>query len=124
MSEMIVAIEDRSFIPVLDQSTPVRGVLECESTFSPDDVEPWLPEKLRTGEDFGPAIADARNGSVRRQIQTSQAVDVIRGGEKSNALPEEVQATVNYRLAPHENIDQLLETLPVRILIGIALPQF
>lgn len=34
-------------------------------------------------------------------MQTSQAVDIIRGGSKVNALPETVTATINYRIAPH-----------------------
>jgi len=38
-------------------------------------------------------------------MQTSQAVDIIRGGSKVNALPETVTATVNYRIAPHDSLD-------------------
>lgn len=38
-------------------------------------------------------------------MQTSQAVDIIKGGDKMNALPETVSATVNYRIAPQDSID-------------------
>lgn len=38
-------------------------------------------------------------------MQTSQAVDIIKGGDKVNALPETVSATVNYRIAPHDSLD-------------------
>ena len=108
MSQIVVALEEHQFTPVLDHVNPVRGVLECEARHSPKHVEPWLRRKLKAGGDLGPQIAYSRNGNVRWQIQTSQAVDVIRGGEKDNALPEEVEVIVNYRIAPHENVDQLL----------------
>lgn len=47
------------------------------------------------------------------RIATTQAVDVINGGVKANALPEEVFASVNYRVDPYEtgaftNLDQFL----------------
>lgn len=32
---------------------------------------------------------------------TTQAVDVVRGGVKINALPEQVEAIVNHRIAEH-----------------------
>ena len=107
MSALIVALEDHSFTPVLSPRSPVRRVLECEAKYSAHDVEPWLQKKLKTGSDFGPKIVMSRNGNVRWQIQTSQAVDVIRGGDKDNQLPEQVIVTVNYRLAPHEDVEQL-----------------
>jgi Gly-Xaa carboxypeptidase len=38
-------------------------------------------------------------------MQTSQAVDIIRGGNKVNAPPETVTATINYRIAPYDALD-------------------
>jgi Gly-Xaa carboxypeptidase len=56
---------------------------------------------------------------VRYTLQTSQAADLIRGGVKTNALPEKISAVVNYRVALHMTPDQLRERA-VRIISPIA----
>jgi Gly-Xaa carboxypeptidase len=119
MSKLISALEDYPFEPSLADSNPVRGVLECEATYSEAHIEPWLKKALQSGDDIGPRIAEAREGTIRWQIQTSQAVDVIRGGEKDNQLPEEVAAVVNYRIAPPEDVDQFFKDL-ADLLAGVA----
>lgn len=105
MSELIVALEGHPFTPKLDDRNPTRGVLECEAIYSPEFAEPWLKGELRSGRDFGKKIVEARGDKIRWQIQTSQAVDVIGGGDKDNQLPERVNAIVNYRIAPHDSVD-------------------
>ncbi|KAF5976122.1 carboxypeptidase [Fusarium bulbicola] len=42
-------------------------------------------------------------------IQTTQAVDIIRGGQKINAMPEVVNLGVNYRVAPQDSLDKVQE---------------
>ena len=41
------------------------------------------------------------------QFKTSQAVDIIKGGDKTNQLPESVTAVVNYRIAHHDSLDKV-----------------
>jgi Gly-Xaa carboxypeptidase len=52
-------------------------------------------------------------------MQTSQAADLIHGGIKTNALPEKIQAVVNYRVALHQTPDELLERA-IRLITPIA----
>ncbi|CAK4033148.1 vacuolar carboxypeptidase Cps1 [Lecanosticta acicola] len=106
MSEVILALENHPFEPWLGErnpASPVRNVLECEAEHSPSHVEPWLRRGLASGRDIGSEMAEARGDAIRWQIQTSQAVDVIHGGDKDNQLPNRVQVTVNYRIAPQDN---------------------
>ncbi|KAH9825919.1 putative vacuolar carboxypeptidase Cps1 [Teratosphaeria destructans] len=109
MSRLISALEDSPFYPSLSDTNPVRGVLECEAIYSDEYVEPWLKQKLQTGQDIGEDIVRSRGDGIRWQLQTSQAVDEIRGGDKDNQLPEEVKAVVNYRISPQNKVDDLFE---------------
>ncbi|KAF2773202.1 putative vacuolar carboxypeptidase Cps1 [Teratosphaeria nubilosa] len=109
MSKLISALEDSPFYPSLSDKNPVRGVLECEAIYSDEYVEPWLKEKLQSGHDIGEEIVQSRGDSIRWQLQTSQAVDEIRGGDKDNQLPEEVNAVVNYRISPQNKVEDLFE---------------
>lgn len=108
MAEMIMALEQNPFTPVLTSENPLRGYLECQAKYTPHQLEPWLRRALERdgdGTDIGKKLANERGPSARFSMQTSQAVDIIRGGDKVNALPEIVTTTVNYRIAPHGSLD-------------------
>ena len=108
MAEMIVALEKHPYKPVLTQENPLRGYLECQARYTPHELEPWLRHALGhddNGTEIGERLAAERGPSIRFSMQTSQAVDIIRGGDKVNALPETVSAIVNYRIAPHDSLD-------------------
>lgn len=107
MAEMIVALEQNPFKPRLTKENPFRRFLECQVRYSPTEVESWLKDALIGGNDgvgIGTRLAEARGYEVRFSMQTSQAVDIVNAGEKTNQLPETVTAVVNYRIAPHESI--------------------
>ncbi|KAK4691126.1 Gly-Xaa carboxypeptidase, partial [Lecanoromycetidae sp. Uapishka_2] len=130
MAEMIVALESHPYQPILTKENPLRGYLECQAKYTPGDLEHWLRRGLERdddGKDIGRDLAEARGPSVRFSMQTSQAVDIIRGGDKVNALPETVSATVNYRIAPHDslevvksNIEKYLEPIALRHNITVS----
>ncbi|EFX06299.1 vacuolar carboxypeptidase [Grosmannia clavigera kw1407] len=117
MADMIHALEqpaseqeDRPFTPRLPVTSPFRRVLECRARHAPAAVPGWLrPALLHDSEkDIAArlvAAAQQQTGEAadeRWLMQTSQAVDVIAGGIKVNALPERVTAAINYRIALHE----------------------
>lgn len=105
MADVISALEDAPYKPRLTESSPFRRVLECRAKYSPKQVEPWLHDILRSGkEEISPAHAEEL-GEEQWLVQTSQAVDVIVGGIKVNALPETVRLMVNHRVIMHESID-------------------
>ena len=105
MSEAIIELEKYPFNPRLTMDNPLRQVLQCQLKYSSNDVEPWLRRSLKGDEGLmGIRLAEARGSDFRFSMQTSQAIDVISGGEKSNQLPDEVSVIVNYRVPPHDSI--------------------
>jgi Gly-Xaa carboxypeptidase len=42
--------------------------------------------------------------NLRALIGTTQAIDLVQGGVKSNALPEEAWAVVNHRIATQRSV--------------------
>lgn len=108
IAEMIVALEQNPYTPVLTKENPLRGFLECQAKYTPGELEPWLRRSLQRDDDgmaIGKKLADERGPGIRFSMETSQAVDIIKGGDKVNALPETVSATVNYRIAPQDSLD-------------------
>jgi Gly-Xaa carboxypeptidase len=60
---------------------------------------------LESGDEERIAQKLADNVEAERWLmQTSQAVDLIAGGIKVNALPELVEVLINHRIAPHQSI--------------------
>jgi len=62
-------------------------------------------------------------------LGTTQAVDLIEGGVKVNALPERVSAVVNHRIAEHSSVGELQQHLidlltPVALKYDLALVAF
>ncbi|KAJ4362255.1 hypothetical protein N0V83_010348 [Neocucurbitaria cava] len=106
MADMVVALEKHPYVPRLTHSNPFRRVLECRATYSPSEVEPWLKRALSSGDENEVAARIAESAPMERWLmQTSQAVDIIEGGVKVNALPERVMVLINHRIAPHDSIE-------------------
>lgn len=122
ISEIIYHLErEELFTPRLDLSHPSRQGLTCQAKHSADFVEPWLWPALESSDYTGlaEALAASRGDRVRFLYQTSQAADLINGGVKINALPEKINATVNYRVAIHENTD-VVRARAINIISPIA----
>ncbi|RDW86227.1 Gly-Xaa carboxypeptidase [Aspergillus mulundensis] len=114
MSEIIYKLENTEldvFEPILGSSHPSRQVFECQVAHSPKYVEDWLASALNSDDQAATAeaIAESRGQSVRFTLQSSQAADIFNGGIKSNALPEKINAVVNYRIALHQTPELLQE---------------
>ncbi|KAL2825491.1 hypothetical protein BDW59DRAFT_179867 [Aspergillus cavernicola] len=102
ISEIVVALEANPYKPEILKNSPVHKRLVCEARYSPD-AQPKIGELLRKGDFDSLAAEFANTGRLERfLVQTSQAVDLIQGGQKINAMPEVITVTVNYRVAPHE----------------------
>lgn len=57
----------------------------------------------------------SKDAETKYLITTSQAVDIIEGGVKSNALPEHVSVVVNSRIAVEENVNTVVSKLKADI---------
>lgn len=103
-AEVISALEASPYEPAVLGASPVYNHLVCVARYSPD-AEPRLNDLLEHGDlDKLTAELVSVNPAARFLIQTTQAVDIIRGGQKINALPEVVTLGVNYRIAPQDSI--------------------
>jgi len=92
-------------------------------------MDPWLRGKIKKAlknKDAAKEVAKYLAGkdiTQRYLLQTSQAVDLISGGVKINALPEKVRAVVNHRIAVESNVKDIRTHLSTLIQDKI-LPNF
>ncbi|KAK3070582.1 hypothetical protein LTR53_010214 [Teratosphaeriaceae sp. CCFEE 6253] len=109
LSELITTIESTQYQTYLADESPMLGLLQCGAEHAPafpktlgkllharsSSTHPTC-NKARPDE---LALEAAKMGPpVKYLMQTSQAVDVITGGVKVNALPERTTVTVNHRI--------------------------
>ncbi|QIW95442.1 hypothetical protein AMS68_000960 [Peltaster fructicola] len=106
-SEIITAIEAEQYPLELASDNPYLSQLYCGAEHAPD-----FPKKLKkllahsaeqcpaSKKKHDPLAYEAAKAgpATKYLMQTSQAVDVITGGVKVNALPEKTVVTVNHRI--------------------------
>ncbi|KAL4991955.1 hypothetical protein BDW68DRAFT_150880 [Aspergillus falconensis] len=102
ISEIVVALESHPYEPVILENSPIHKRLVCQARYSPG-TQPKI-EELPKERDFERLVTEFANTIPlnRFVVQTSQAVDLIGGGVKINAMPEVVTLSVNYRVAHHQ----------------------
>lgn len=119
--ELAYLIEKDPYAPRLTDKNPMLGYLQCLAANS--DKLPKLTRKaiLRAGFD---KLANLKvlkvltaNPFTRYLVQTSQAIDIIKGGEKANALPENVKTVVNHRIAVELTVDDIKHHFTERVLV-------
>ncbi|KAK4677914.1 hypothetical protein QC764_302940 [Podospora pseudoanserina] len=111
LSELITKIESEQYPTRLVEENPYYSQLQCGAGYS--DNFPKKLKKLLADNAFKKpsffltcrnkpdrlALEAAKQGpAIKYLMQTSQAVDVISGGIKTNALPERATVTVNHRI--------------------------
>jgi Gly-Xaa carboxypeptidase len=100
LSELITKVEAGQYPTYLTDDNPYLGQLQCGAAHAPD-----FPKKIKkllgkhtsyackSKPDYLAIEAAKESRGVKYLMQTSQAVDVIEGGVKVNALPERVSVT-------------------------------
>ncbi|TIB95373.1 carboxypeptidase S [Wallemia mellicola] len=109
LSKLIGRIEDHPHKPHLAYENPFTTHLQCIVQHSPDSLDEGLLKDLRDvrkWQDAADRIAE-RDLKERYLIQTSQAVDLIQGGVKVNALPELATAVVNQRIDVAGSVNEM-----------------
>ncbi|SCV71532.1 BQ2448_3120 [Microbotryum intermedium] len=112
MSSLIHNLESTPFEPGLSSTSPIFNLLQCAAAHGKLDKSLKSAvlegsQKGKKGEKGRKRLAHlyaAQGRESRYLVMTSQAVDVISGGIKVNALPETVTAVVNYRISVDESI--------------------
>ncbi|KAF8892084.1 carboxypeptidase S [Infundibulicybe gibba] len=113
LSKLLVAFEESPYEVTLPREDPLYTTLQCFSKHAPS-----FPSKL------GKLIrASANSDKALRALEkiilgdpvyksllgTTQAIDLIQGGVKTNALPEQAWAIVNHRISVISSVDKTKE---------------
>lgn len=110
MSELVTQMEKTAFVPRFTKRNPTYHQYQCVAEHSNQ-----LPRSVRKSIFRDTVVARNKvarylyglGGTTRYLVTTSQAVDIIIGGEKSNALPESAQLVVNHRVGVESQLDEV-----------------
>ncbi|KAJ3772215.1 carboxypeptidase S [Lentinula raphanica] len=112
LSEIIVALEATSHIPRLTRNGTAFYVAQCAVEYSPQGrLPPIMKDLARRAMNPDDEAALEKFASILFKAiplfdvlsRTTQAVDMINGGVKSNALPERAEAIINHRVAEYSS---------------------
>jgi len=110
LSSLLVALENKPLVPRLSRDQVVYKMLKCTAQ------APEIPSELRKD-----IVKSVHSDKALRRVQkavmdtlrplmgTTQAIDLISGGVKTNALPEQSTAVVNHRIADDSSVDAVKE---------------
>ncbi|WWC62162.1 uncharacterized protein I303_104754 [Kwoniella dejecticola CBS 10117] len=110
ISLLLAELEAHPFKPSLSPKAPFLKNLNCLADYAPefpksvkhDIKDPRKWDKLAV------ELA-SKDRVINSFLATTQAIDLINGGVKVNALPEVVDATVNYRIAFTSSVNETIE---------------
>ncbi|KAJ7061191.1 hypothetical protein C8F01DRAFT_1057798 [Mycena amicta] len=131
LSALVTTLEGNPPEVVLSKGNPFAGYLLCKGEHDPTSLDPTLL-RLLSHERTWPAAARwlaERSLTDAARLSTTQAVDIVGGGVKVNALPEEAHVVVNHRVSVDDSIARLEERYisllsPVAEEFGLAVVGF
>ena len=100
---MLVHIESHPPAVHLGRGTPLYGTAQCLAAHV-KALPPRLRNDIKASVHSDKALRRAekelfKDTQLRALAGTTQAIDLIQGGVKVNALPEQASAVVNHRIA-------------------------
>lgn len=103
LASLLVAFESNPFPVLLARDTPVYSTIQCLASHA-HSMDPKLRKLILSSATSDKALQQAsellaEDVGMRSLIGTTQAIDIISGGVKTNALPEQAYAIVNHRIA-------------------------
>ncbi|KAF9011801.1 carboxypeptidase S [Cyathus striatus] len=103
LSSLLVHVESNPFDARLDRTDPMYSTLQCVAEHAKDIPTHYRKLIQRSVHSDGALRAVQKiafqNPIYKSLVGTTQAIDVIQGGAKSNALPEQAWAIVNHRIS-------------------------
>lgn len=112
LSELITLVEKKPFDSIITDKNPVLHQLQCmaehasiDKSLKSDILKAHFDAKANTN------VLDYLSQELLTKylVTTSQAIDIISGGAKDNALPEHVQVLINHRIAVEETVQSTYE---------------
>lgn len=109
LAKMISALEDHADRPALRLGSPKVGELQCYAEHG--EMGALFKRSIQTPI-LWPSVAKklAKLDKLSEaSLHTTQAVDLIHGGVKLNALPESASASINYRIEYTSSVSATIE---------------
>ncbi|KZW02629.1 carboxypeptidase S [Exidia glandulosa HHB12029] len=117
LSALLAELEKNPMEPTLTRTTPLYDVLQCMAEHAPDVPDALRKDILRSRTDNKALkkVGDEflTTPLMRSLVGTTQAIDLISGGVKVNALPEQAWAAINHRIATDSSVGELQRRLEV-----------
>ncbi|KAJ6627647.1 carboxypeptidase S [Mycena sp. CBHHK59/15] len=109
LAALIVHLENNAPQAALEVGTPAFEMAQCFGAHGPDMAPKLRSAILRAGKSKK-ALRTAESMLLQDKmfkalVGTTLAVDIINGGVKSNALPEQASAVVNHRIATQSSVN-------------------
>lgn len=108
LSRLLVEFEANPIKPQLERGTPVYSTVQCVGQHAKDfpaHLRALIKRSIHSDRALHKLEAELiKDNQYRSLIGTTQAIDLIQGGVKTNALPEEAWAVVNHRIATQSSI--------------------
>ncbi|GAW01633.1 carboxypeptidase s [Lentinula edodes] len=133
LSALLVQLENHPFEVHIERGTSSYELLQCFAEHGAT-IPSTLRDAIKDSANSDDALQQVENilfkdPWFKSLIGTTQAVDVIRGGVKSNALPEQAWAIVNHRIATTSSVNATTKHdidlfLPLAIEFGLEFSVF
>ncbi|KIY68862.1 putative Gly-X carboxypeptidase [Cylindrobasidium torrendii FP15055 ss-10] len=110
LSSFVTTLEANPFQPILSAKNPYSAYAQCLAEFAPDfdsDIRDALSHERTWGK--AAKLIDSKDAQDGARLKTTQAVDIISGGVKVNALPEQATAIVNHRVSVDSSVAEIRE---------------
>lgn len=89
----------------LDRTSPIYGAVQCLAAHAPDldDTARMIIQRSASSDENLHLLESfiSKDNRLRSLVSTTQAIDLVKGGVKVNALPENAWALINHRIATH-----------------------
>lgn len=103
LSRLLVEYEDKPIEAHLERDTPIYSTVQCVGEHAknfPESLRALIKASAQSDGALHKLEAELiKNDTYKALIGTTQAIDLVQGGVKANALPEEAWAVINHRIA-------------------------
>ncbi|CAE6433271.1 unnamed protein product [Rhizoctonia solani] len=121
LSKIIVDFEDNPYSVTLHRSNPMYTLLQCEAAYAaPDALVPRFRRAIKRSLISDKALefvteVMSMDYKWKAFVGTTQATDIIAGGVKANALPEQAKALINHRIAIESSIADVQKHIATKL---------
>ncbi|KAG8701015.1 hypothetical protein FRC11_012494, partial [Ceratobasidium sp. 423] len=121
LSKIIVDFEDNPYPVTLHRSSPMYNILQCEAAYAaPDALVPRYRKAIKRSLVSDTALkfvteVMSQDRRWKAFVGTTQAVDIIDGGVKANALPEQAKALINHRVAIESSLADVQKHIATKL---------